>query len=68
MKDEIRKLGEEANKIEIRLRRKVFALDNHMNECDCDDSTYYDFCNTLPQNECSRFCLNCGGMILFGRE
>ncbi len=64
MNDEIEELGEFANKIEIRLRRKVMALENHLNECSCDDAVYYDFSNTLPTNEDSRFCLNCGGMVM----
>lgn len=61
MKAKIAKLGERANKVEVKLHREVMDLENHMNECDCDDSVIYNFFNTVGHYEIHVFCLNCGG-------
>ena len=64
MRDEIRELGEMANKVEIRLRRKLFGLENYLNECECSNAVKYDFANTLPKDyDCRVMCLNCGGKV-----
>jgi len=63
MKQIIKSLGKHANQIECDLYREVLALNNHMNNCSCDDAVYYDFCNTCSHYEVTSFCLNCGGYI-----
>ena len=63
MDDKIRKLGEQANKADIELYNEVVKLNNHMNECDCDDAVKYSFWNVTPHREVNIFCLNCGGYI-----
>jgi hypothetical protein len=63
MNDTIKFLGEQTNQAEVRLHREVMDLENHMNECECDNAVKYDFSNTLPSNEDKVYCLNCGGMI-----
>lgn len=65
MKNTIKLLGERINQIEIRLFANVMALDNHMEDCDCDDAVVYHFHNILPHTEHCSFCLNCGGMVEF---
>ena len=67
MEKKIKKLGEKANKIDFALYREVIALNNHMSECSCDDSVFYDFVNIVCSREVTRFCLNCGGIIVFGK-
>ena len=67
MNKEIKGLGEQANKIELLLYEKVINLDNHMNQCDCDDSVEYSFYNIKGHYETYIFCLNCGGIISNGR-
>ena len=68
MNENIKQLGEKANKLEVELYNMVMDLDNHMNECDCDDATYYDFCNTISPKDETIFCLNCGGIIMLDGE
>lgn len=63
MKEEIKKLAEQALQTEIYLYRQVEILDNHMNECSCDDRVAYIFENTLGHLEIHVFCLNCGGYV-----
>ena len=63
MKKEIKAKGEIANLIEVKLYIEVMDLENHMNECNCDDAVKYNFCNTIPHHETHRFCLNCGGYV-----
>ena len=65
MKEEIRKLGDKANKAEIELYNAIIALNNHMNECSCDgfNRVWYSFVNTRSHYEIQRFCGNCGGYI-----
>ena len=68
MKDSIKFLGEQTNQAEIRLRREVMNLENHMNDCNCDNGVKYDFSNTLPHYEDNVYCLNCGGIITPNEE
>jgi hypothetical protein len=63
MNDTIKFLGEQTNQAEIRLCKEVMDLENHMNECECDDAVWYSFVNTIGHHELHRFCLNCGGYV-----
>ena len=63
MKETIKFLGEQVNQAEVRLRKEVMDLDNHMNHCECDDDVKYSFYNIIPHHEHRIFCLNCGGII-----
>jgi len=63
MRNEIKKLGREANRAERKLLKRVMDLDKSMDECSCDDATKYSFVNTIGHYEVHVFCLNCGGYI-----
>lgn len=63
MDNTIKKLQDQLSALEGNLFAHVTELDNHMNECGCDESVRYDFSNTVEKNEIHLFCLNCGGWI-----
>jgi hypothetical protein len=63
MDDNIKELGDQCNALECNLQIAVMELENHMNECECDDAVWYSFVNTVGHHEVHRFCLNCGGYV-----
>jgi len=63
MDDNIKELGDQCNALESNLHITVMELENHMNECECDDAVWYSFVNTIGHHELHRFCLNCGGFV-----
>ena len=63
MNDEIKAISEIANTVDHKLYIKVMDLENHMNDCECDDAVRYYFHNIIAHHEHCIFCLNCGGII-----
>jgi hypothetical protein len=59
----IKELGDQCNALEFNLNVAVMELENHMNECNCDDAVWYNFVNIVGHHEIHKFCLNCGGYI-----
>jgi hypothetical protein len=61
--DKITKLAKQIYKSEKKLFKMIEDMDNHMNECDCEDQEEHSFINTLGHDEINEYCLNCGGYI-----
>ena len=63
MNAEITKLAKKVAIAESQLYSLVESLDNHMDECECDERDIHSFSNVIDLNEIHVFCLNCGGYI-----
>lgn len=59
----IKTLEEHTIRLENELFRVLMELDNHMNDCECEERKPHYFHNILPHNEHCIFCLGCGGML-----
>lgn len=63
MRVDIRQLGDEINQRTVELRKRIYAMENHMDKCVCDYPVMFDFSNVLCSGLHSTYCLNCGGRI-----
>jgi len=59
------------NAIHVRLHvlyEMVIELDNHVNQCKCDDRRMFDFGEIVEEGAVRDICISCGGYVEYQND